>query len=114
MMPALAQAAALLVAFAEPGFPAVDVRQTLPDIPGAVVAGSTVALDSLSGEPGAVLVWRHGSAFPLEAWPAIHEFLRAGGRLLHLRGEPFTRPVSRPPGRRTVEPRTVTLLKLLR
>jgi hypothetical protein len=114
MTPLLAQAAVVVVAFVEPGFPVLDTRQTLPDIPGAVVATSTAALDSLLRAPGAVLVWRHGSAFPLAAWPAIDRFLRKGGSLLHLGGEPFTRPVGGPPGRRTVEPRTVTYLKALR
>jgi hypothetical protein len=114
MTPLLAQAAVVFVAFAEPGFPVLDTRQTLPDIPGAVVATSTAALDSLLRAPGAVLVWRHGSAFPLAAWPAIDRFLRKGGSLLHLGGEPFTRPVGGPPGRRTAEPRTVAYLKALR
>jgi hypothetical protein len=110
----LAQAAVVFVAFAEPGFPALDTRQPPPDVPGAVLVTSTAALDSLLREPGTVLVWRHGSAFPLESWPAIDRFLRGGGRLLHLGGEPFTRPVSGPPGGRTVDPRTVTYLKALR
>jgi len=114
MTPVLAQAAALLVAFAEPGFPVVDARPTLPDIPAAVVATDVRTLDSLLRQPGAVLVWRHGSAFPLEAWPALRRFFESGGNLLHLGGEPFTRPVSGAVGARAVGPRTVTFLKALR
>jgi hypothetical protein len=114
MIAILAQATAVLVIFAEPGFPAADVRQPLPEIPAAVAAAGARDLDSLLRVPGAVLVWRHGSTFPLEAWPGIERFLRAGGRLLHLGGEPFTRPVSGAAGSRTVEPRTVAYLKALR
>jgi hypothetical protein len=114
MISLLAQAAAVLVTFAEPGFPTADVRPPLPEIPAAVAAGSVRDLDSLLRLPRAVLVWRHGSTFPLEAWPPIERFLRAGGHLLHLGGEPFTRPVSGPPGSRAIEPRTVTFLKALR
>lgn len=114
MITVLAQAAAVLVTFAEPGFPAADVRQPLPEVPGAVAAATARELDSLLRLPGVVLVWRHGSVFPLEAWPAIERHLRAGGSLLHLGGQPFTRPVSGPAGSRILEPRTVTYLKVLR
>lgn len=114
MIPVLAQATAVLVTFAEPGFPAADVRQPLAEVPAAVAAATVRDLDSLLRRPHAVLVWRHGSVFPLDAWPAVERFLRAGGHLLHLGGEPFTRPVSGPVGRRVVEPRTVTFLKVLR
>lgn len=110
----LAQAAAVFVVFAEPGFPAADVRLPLPEIPAAVIAADVRALDSLLQVPGVVLVWRHGSAFPLEAWPAIERFVHAGGHLLHLGGAPFTRPVSGPVGNRVVEPFMVTYLKALR
>jgi len=110
----LAQATAVFVVFAEPGFPAADVPVPLPEIPAAVVAADARALDSLLHLPRAVLVWRHGSAFPLEAWPAIDRFVRAGGHLLHLGGAPFTRPVSGAVGNRVVEPSTVTYLKALR
>ena len=105
---------AFLVVFSEPGFPAVNVAQPLPDVPGAVVATSVAQLDSTLQRPGAVLVWRHGSAFPLEAWPTIRAFLQHGGHLVVLGGAPFTRPVHGEAGHRVVEPRTVTFLKELR
>jgi hypothetical protein len=101
-----------VVAFAEPGFPPVDVPSLLP-LPGAEEVTSVSALaDALS--TNAVLVWRHGSAFPFEAWEPIQRFLERGGALVHLGGEPFTRPVVGAPGNRVVQPRTVSMLKALR
>jgi hypothetical protein len=110
----LAQAAVVLVLFAEPGFPAADAPSVMPALPDAVVAETVGALDSALALPGAVLVWRHGGTFPAEAWPVVHRFLRAGGRLLFLGGEPFTRPVTGPPGGRHIGPPTVSYLKALR
>lgn len=104
--------AALFVIFAEPGFPAIDVGE-LTEIPGAVECRSVGELrDAL--QPGRVLVWRHGSAFPAEAWGPVREFLEQGGSLLYLGGEPFTRVVTGDPGARRVGPRSVSLLKDLR
>ena len=101
-----------IVTFDEPGFPTVDAFPLRP-VPGARATASTAELtDAL--RPGAVLVWRHGSAFPAEAWKAIGEFLEGGGNLLYAGGEPFTRPVVGEPGRRRVEPRTLAQLQALR
>ncbi|MHC4236454.1 MAG: hypothetical protein ACYSUQ_15155, partial [Planctomycetota bacterium] len=63
----------LLVIFAEPGFPMVDVS-ALPTVDGAIVARSVVELEEAL-QPGRVLVWRHGSAFPSDAWPCLLRFL---------------------------------------
>ena len=41
------------------------------------------------------LLLPYGSAFPLEAWPAIRGFLKAGGGLVVLGGAPFEQPVRR-------------------
>jgi len=101
-----------LVTFDEPGFPTVDAPAP-PDIAGATRVATVAALPDALG-PDAVLVWRHGSAFPAEAWPAILRFLEAGGSMLYLGGEPFTRPVTGGPGTRRVEPRTVAYLAALR
>ena len=48
----------------------------------AACSPSRASQRSVALRPGAVLVWRHGSAFPAEAWKAISEFLEAGGNLL--------------------------------
>ena len=104
---------ATLIVFAEPAFPVHGVPDKLPQIPGAVSCATVEELRKQL-KPGAVLVWRHGSTFPSEAWPAIVKFLEGGGSLLHLGGEPFTRPVTGKPGARTVQPRNVSLLKALK
>lgn len=114
MTPLAAKALIAFIVFAEPGFPAVGVHEPLPEIRGATVATDVAELDSLLRQRDAVLVWRHGSAFPQEAWPVIRHFLEAGGHFVLLGGEPFTRPVSGEPGHRVVEPRTVSYLKELR
>ena len=101
-----------IVTFDEPGFPAVDALPLMP-IPGAhAAAGVAELIDAL--HPGALLVWRHGSAFPAEAWTAIYTFLDNGGALLYAGGEPWTRPVTGQSGARLVEPRNVAQLQALR
>ncbi|HEU5163870.1 MAG TPA: hypothetical protein VFV54_12030, partial [Thermoanaerobaculia bacterium] len=57
------------------------------------MAGSVEALAaSLAGDSD-TLVLPHGSAFPVDAWPAIASFLRRGGNLVVLGGAPFHQPV---------------------
>ncbi len=100
------------VTFNEARFPILDARP-LVAVPGARTTASVADLaDAL--KPGAILVWRHGSAFPLDAWPAVLRFLDDGGSLLYAGGEPFTQPVSGASGARRVEPRTTAYLKALR
>jgi hypothetical protein len=101
-----------IVTFDEPGFPEVDALPLRP-VPGARATASTAELIEAL-RPGAVLVWRHGSAFPGEAWKAIADFLDGGGNLLYAGGEPFTRPVIGERGRRQVQPRTLAQLQALR
>jgi len=101
-----------IVTFDEPEFPAVDATG-LRALPGARSATSVAELaDAL--QPGVVLVWRHGSTFPAEAWKAIFGYLENGGNLLYVGGEPWTRPVAGAPGSRRVQPRTVAQLQALR
>ncbi len=102
-----------LVLFDEPGFPRVDAIEPPPAIPVAVTADSIDALDRLL-EPDDVLVWRHGSAFPIDAWSTVRRFLESGGSLLVLGGQPFTRPVRGDPGAREVEARSLAMLEALR
>ena len=106
-------AARSIVVFDEPNFPIVDAGP-LHAIAGAVSTASVAELaDAL--RPGALLVWRHGSAFPADAWAAIARFLDGGGSLLHVSGEPFTRPVIGTAGAgRRVEPRTLACLQALK
>ena len=46
-----------------------------------------------------MLVLPYGSAFPLEAWPAIRDFVKHGGGLVVLGGAPFHQPVRQEKGR---------------
>ena len=90
-----------VVVFRAPGFPTVDA----PEIPAATLdlalSGlSTAVVDSppalserLRQGPGDVLLLPYGSAFPLEAWPAIRAFVKGGGGLVVLGGAPFEQPV---------------------
>ncbi len=110
----IAEAALVLILFAEPGFPAMDVWGPLPEVAGETASSVEELEELLAAGPDRVLVWRHGSAFPAEAWPAIQRFLRSGGSLLHLGGVPFTHPVTGPPGARRPGPYTVSYLKQLR
>ncbi len=90
-----------VAAFRAPGFPTADA----PEIPGATLDAALAGLpvDTLDS-PAAVaarlkradhdlLVLPYGSAFPLEAWPAIRDFVRSGGGLVVLGGAPFHQPV---------------------
>ncbi len=115
MQNSLLQAAILpvLILFAEAGFPTLGVPPDLPGIQGAVECRTSADLERAL-KPGRILVWRHGSTFPAEAWPALIRFLEHGGSFLHLGGEPFTRPVTGKPGARVVQPRTLSLLEALR
>ncbi len=103
----------LLVFFAEPNFPVVDVSEMCAVPSGAVVCEN---VEGLAAEltPGRVLVWRHGSSFPAELWPAFVQFLERGGSFVYLGGEPFTRTVVGTPGARMVQSRSMSLLKELR
>ena len=82
--------------FWEEGFPTADtaaparaqIAGTLPDADMVAADGLADALDSADTK---LLVLPFGSAFPEDAWPAIHRFLERGGNLLALGGRPFTR-----------------------
>jgi hypothetical protein len=103
-----------VIVFDEPGFPAADVAQPIPSVRADVVTASGDELAAALRSERGVLVWRHGSTFPVETWPALVRFLEAGGSLLVLGGEPFTRPVRGPAGQRVVGPRTLSMLRELR
>lgn len=83
--------------FRAAGFPTVDA----PPIDDAVFADyttvkTTAELDAaLKAHPFDVLVLPYGSAFPVDAWPAIRGFVRGGGSLVNLGGAPFGQPVFR-------------------
>lgn len=92
--------------FRAPGFPTVDAPtiddETLRTALGGIAVDTATDVGSLvrslDSERVHVLVLPYGSAFPIEAWPAIREFLGQGGGLVALGGAPFHQPVRSLPG----------------
>ena len=90
-----------VVLFGASGFPVVDgdAQSTRATLGQAASGLSSVEADSPTTLPDAlrdnasVLVLPYGSAFPLDAWPAIKGFLDGGGGLVVLGGAPFAQPV---------------------
>jgi hypothetical protein len=91
--------------FRAPGFPTVDAAPLDPAVLDEALAGlPVVVLDApealaarLRLRDADVLLLPYGSAFPLEAWPAIRAFLKGGGGLVVLGGAPFEQPVRQLP-----------------
>jgi hypothetical protein len=87
--------------FRAAGFPTADAPAIDDATLATALAGlpvdtidSPVALASrLTRADHDVLVLPYGSAFPLEAWPAIRDFVKHGGGLVVLGGAPFQQPV---------------------
>jgi hypothetical protein len=87
--------------FRAPGFPTADAPAVDDATLATALAGLPVeTLDSpsalaarLKSVDHDVLVLPYGSAFPLEAWPAIRDFVKKGGGLVVLGGAPFHQPV---------------------
>lgn len=83
------------------GFPTVDAAAIPPAVLEQALAGLPVdvlgSAEALRAglEPGRadVLVLPYGSAFPLDAWDAIRQFVGNGGSLVVLGGAPFHQPV---------------------
>ena len=102
--------------FQAPGFPTADA----PAIDDATLATalSGLPIDTIDSPAGLasrlkradhdVLVLPYGSAFPLEAWPAIRDFVKEGGGLVVLGGAPFHQPVRQEKGTYVLGPRQPT------
>jgi hypothetical protein len=93
-----------VIVFWEEGFPAADTAQPArgqlsATIPGAAFTNVDHLSEALSAEETKLLVMPFGSAFPEEAWPAIHGYLERGGNLLVLGGRPFTRAAYKEKGK---------------
>jgi hypothetical protein len=98
--------AARLVVFRAPGFPTADAAPIDDATLSSALSG--LAADTLDS-PAAlssrlklrdydVLVLPYGSAFPVDAWPAIRAFVQAGGGLVVLGGAPLHQPVRQEKG----------------
>ena len=85
-----------VLVLSEPEFPAADstaptTRQLQKLLPQARFARAAELSDLLARHGTHLLVLPYGSAFPEQAWPAIHGYLQRGGNLLVVGGKPFTR-----------------------
>jgi len=90
-----------VVVFWQEGFPTVAsqpvTRETLAKaLEGAdpIFAGIDGLRDPTTLTGADLLVLPYGSATPVDAWNSIHGYLRAGGNLLVLGGQPFRVPVT--------------------
>jgi hypothetical protein len=89
------------VVFWQPGFPTAGsqpiTRETLAkalDGAATVFASLDALRDSTTLNGADLLVLPYGSAIPVEGWPAIQAYLRTGGDLLILGGQPLRVPVT--------------------
>jgi hypothetical protein len=99
-------AAAKVVVFWQPGFPAVASqpvsRETLVkafDGMAPVFSGLDQIKDPTAFSGADLLVLPYGSAAPADAWGAILTYLRSGGNLLVLGGQPLRVPVTQVDGK---------------
>lgn len=96
---------ARLAVFRAAGFPTVDAREiagatldeALADLPVTTFDSPDALAEGLRLDQADVLLLPYGSAFPLDAWPAIRRFVEAGGGLVVLGGAPFEQPVRQLP-----------------
>ncbi len=94
-------ASAKVVVYSQDGFPTVasqpiskaTLAQALEGMD-VVFADQTALKDEGTLRDARLLVMPYGSAFPAEAWSTIRAYLRSGGNLLILGGQPFRVPVS--------------------
>jgi hypothetical protein len=90
-----------IAVFRAAGFPTVDAPAIAAGVLDQALAGTSATAygsaqalaDALRGDRADVLVLPYGSAFPVEAWPAIRAFVEGGGGLVVLGGAPFAQPV---------------------
>ena len=88
-----------VVVFQQPGFPTIASEvlsgATISKaIPSATFADLKALSNSGSLKDVSLLVLPYGSAFPSAAWPEIRAFLRGGGNLLLIGGQPLRVPVN--------------------
>ncbi|HEY1218268.1 MAG TPA: beta-galactosidase [Bryobacteraceae bacterium] len=99
-------AAAKAVVFWQPGFPTVSSQPVARETLAKAFEGMGPVFSDLDRleDPAALsgadlLVLPYGSAAPADAWSAIMAYLRSGGNLLVLGGQPLRVPVSRIDGK---------------
>ncbi|HEY1207551.1 MAG TPA: beta-galactosidase [Bryobacteraceae bacterium] len=95
---------AKVVVFWQDGFPTAASQPLSREVLGQaldapVFTGIEALRDPAALSDADLLVLPYGSAFPAEDWSAIRDYLRAGGNLLILGGQPFRVPVTRAGGK---------------
>ncbi len=92
-------ARAQVAVFFQPGFPTVDSQPLSQQALTTALGGAPtfLSVEQLRSNDALrqtrLLVMPYGSAFPVEAWPAVLHYLQAGGNLLLLGGQPLRVPV---------------------
>ena len=107
--------------FRAPGFPSADapaiddgtLATALSGLPVETIDSPSALATRLKRTDHDVLVLPYGSAFPLEAWPAIRDFVKQGGGLVVLGGAPFHQPVRQEKGAWVLGPRQPTYAREL-
>ena len=102
--------------FRAAGFPTADapaiddatLATALSGLPVDTIDSPSALAARLTRADHDVLVLPYGSAFPLEAWPAIRDFVKQGGGLVVLGGAPFHQPVRQEKGAWVLGPRQPT------
>jgi len=91
---------ARVVAFHEPGFPAVETEAPSRESLSEALSGFDVSFAGVTElrtagalDQADLLVLPYGSSFPADAWEAIRGYLEGGGNLLTLGGRPLWVPV---------------------
>jgi hypothetical protein len=98
------------VVFQESGFPTIDSQAVTQSVLQAAFGSEArfmglKELNERNALQGAgLLVLPYGSAVPMDAWPAIDAYLKAGGNLLVIGGQPLHVPVDGQAGRFKPEP----------
>jgi hypothetical protein len=101
---------AKVVVFWQEGFPTVASQPVARETLAKALDGMNPIFTGLDGlkDPKAfddveLLVLPYGSAVPTDAWEGIHAYVKAGGNLLVLGGQPFRVPVTLDHGKFTQE-----------
>lgn len=87
--------------FMAQGFPAVDIEpippsllnEALKDFNVKIISSVEDLKNSLNVNNFDLLILPYGSAFPVQAWDSIRDFLKNGGNFVNLGGAPFYQPV---------------------
>ncbi len=111
--------------FRPKGFPTIDaapiddatLARVVSNQDSDVISSVPEFIERLTTERYDTVVFTHGSAFPIQAWPQIRAFIANGGSLVVFGGAPFHVPVlaTGKPGEETYEsaPRTPTFAREL-